>query len=268
MKNDPAFSREVVRGFYAFARGQLDEDKNVFEAFKSDPDLTRERGRVAAANFTSYSDAEKHAFLEEARQNEFFAESFLGSSSIPLAHDPDRQPLSTNDRKAIFELALASPRNMRAFGRGRGEQFAYLTATHQQETIRLIAEEKINNSPTDWIDDTVLRNEFSIGFGERLSFHIIELNHDEMATIRKLIHENAEFAEGLKNNLKSTMNQMTKEDKEKLWKQFAWLPKFARGLGVSYGLGFARLSQEEGKPFLDFGKTSEYFLEGCGYGLD
>jgi hypothetical protein len=44
MKSDPSFSKEAVRGFYAFAMGQLDEDKTVFEAFRSDPDLAREHG--------------------------------------------------------------------------------------------------------------------------------------------------------------------------------------------------------------------------------
>ena len=267
MKNDPSFSKEVVRGFYAFARGQLDEDKTVFEALRLDPDLARERGRIAAANFTSHSEGEKHAFLDEARKNEFFAEGFVGNSSVPLAHNPDRQPLAAYDRRAIFELALSSPKSMRAFGRSRGEQFAHLSTTNKRETLQLIIGAKVTDSQVEWTDDNLLRNEFSVGFGERLPFHIFELNQEDLAAIRTLIQENAEFAEGLKNNLKITMNQVGKEDNEKLWKQFAWLPKFARGLGISYGLGFARLPKEEGKPFLDFGKKSEYFLEGCGYGF-
>jgi hypothetical protein len=156
---------------------------------------------------------------------------------------------------------------MRAFGRGRGEQFAYLSATNKIETLQLIIGAKVTDSQVERIGDNVLRNEFSVGFGERLPFHIFELNQEDLAAIRRLIQENAEFAEGLKNNLNITMNQVSKEDKEKLWEQFAWLPKFARGLGISYGLGFARLSKEEGKPFSDFGKKSEYFLEGCGYGF-
>lgn len=267
MKSDRAFFKEVIRGFYAFARGQLDEDKIVFEVFGSDPDLASERGRVAAANFPSYSEKEKQLFLDEARQNEFFAEGFTGNSSVPLAHGPDRQPLAANDRKAIFELALSSPKKMRAFGRSRGEQFAYLSATNKQETVQLATGAKDIDSPIEWIDDTMLRNEFSVGFGERLPFHIFELSQEDMVTIRKLIEANAEFAEGLKNNLNITMSQASKEDKEKLWNQFAWHPKFARVLGISYGLGFARLSREEQKPFLDFGQKSEYFQEGCGYGF-
>ena len=67
--------------------------------------------------------------------------------------------------------------------------------------------------------------------------------------------------------LSVTLKQVSKEDKDKLWKQFAWIPKFARGLGISFGLGFGRVSAEDSEPFLDFAKKSEYFLEGCGYGF-
>ena len=67
MKNDPSFAKEVVWGFYATVCSQFDEDKSIFEAFKSDPELAKERGRVAAANFARYSEKEKQSFLEEVR---------------------------------------------------------------------------------------------------------------------------------------------------------------------------------------------------------
>ncbi|MDG6908412.1 MAG: hypothetical protein JRN20_21790, partial [Nitrososphaerota archaeon] len=46
----------------------------------------------------------------------------------------------------------------------------------------------------------------------------------------------------------------------------AWIPQFARGIGIGFGLGFAKLTIEMRNQILDLMETSKYFLEGCGYG--
>lgn len=271
MRADPLFAKEVVRGFYAFVQGQLDEDKKTFSSFgNANPKLMRERGRIAAANFPSYSENQKKMFLEEARNNEYFALGFVGNSSVPLSDDPDRPNLAPEYRKAIFDLALSSQKYMRAFGQSRGAQFVYLLPRDRKQTLDLIAaveSAEIADGRLERIENDALRHEFCIGFGEGLSFHVLDLKAQDLVAIRGFINECSEFVEGLKNNLNWSLGQMSEKDKEKLLKQFAWMPRFARGLGISFGLGFSKVPIEIRKPFLDFMEKSEYFFEGCGYGF-
>ncbi|MCL4517658.1 MAG: dienelactone hydrolase family protein [Thaumarchaeota archaeon] len=268
MRREPLFAKKAVTGFYAFIRGQLDEDRELFESFvNSNPELIREIGRVAAANFPSYSDSMKKMYLDESRRNEDFALGFVGNSSVALMEEPERPKLTQEERKVILDLALSSPKFMRAYGRSRGSQFVNLTKTDREQTLELIEDKAEETAATqERIADTKLRREFCSGFGEGLAFHVPGLKAEDLSAIRRLIDLNSAFAEGLKNGLNWSSGEMSEQDRDNYWKQFAWIPQFARGIGIGFGLGFAKLTIEMRNQILDLMETSKYFLEGCGYG--
>ena len=268
MKREPQFAKKVVTGFYAFIRGQLDEDKELFESFvNSNPELKREIGRVAAANFPSYSESMKKMYFGQSRRNEDFALGFVGNSSVALMEEPERPKLTQEERNEIFDLALSSPKFMRAYGRSRGSQFVNLTKTDREQTLELIEDRAEETATTrERIADAKLRREFCSGFGEGLAFHLPDLKDEDLSAIRRLMDMNPAFAEGLKNGLNWSLGEMSEQDRDKFWKQFAWVPQFARGIGIGFGLGFANLTNEMRNQILALMETSKYFLEGCGYG--
>jgi dienelactone hydrolase len=274
MKADPRFAREVVSGFYAFFQGQLKEDKTMFAALiGSNPELSKERGRVASANFPSYSEEEKEALLNAARNDPNFAEGFVGNSSAAITEERD-QKLTEKEKKAIFEIALSSPKNMFSFARSRGEVFEYLSSEDRRRTLDVGLQKTRESDKAEQtgesfgkIKDLGLLSEFNRGLAEGIALQLGNLANEDRPAIRLLIKERPEFAEGLMNGLNHTLERMRKEDETQLWDKYAWMPPFARMLGLGLGMGFARVPLDIRKQFLDFGKKNEYFQEGFGFGF-
>jgi hypothetical protein len=239
---------------------------------EENPQSSMDRGHFAAGNFLTYSENEKKTILEMARNDQDFVEGFLEYSHIPMYNDPDRnRKLTPGERKAIFKLALASPRNMRAFGRSRGKEFPYLPSQDRKRMLDLIAgsglDVPIGEGQSEKIDDDGKHRQFSRGIGEGVGFHFFQLTNEDLAVSCKLIDESTDFAEGAMNSLNCLYGSLSGQDKEKFWDQYGWKPKYARMVGITFGLGFTKMSSDDRRIFIDFVKESEYFSEGFGYGF-
>ena len=126
----------ILQNSVPFLRHQPTENTQGKE---ENPQSSMDRGHFAAGDFRTYSENEKKAVLEKALRDHEFAEGFLEYSHLPMSNDPDRnQNLTPDERKAIFKLALASPRNMRAFGRSRGKEFPYLPSQDRKRLLDLM----------------------------------------------------------------------------------------------------------------------------------
>lgn len=262
IREEPVFANGVASGFSASWENQLDEDKKYFlKLAESNKDIAEGLGGPAASNFAGRSESDKKLFLEMARKNENFARAFVRFSNYAIQTEPERPILSEEDKRKMFEIVALHPEFMRDYGFGRASHFSSLDVAGKEETLAILSREA-----TISMNDKG-RREFSQGFGEGLSFYIIELGVEEKTKIRKLIDDNEAFAEGLINSFNSTYQQkLTDEQRKEFWSRWSWVPRFAKGIGVSFGMGLSKMAEETRIRFLDFTKKSPDFAWGFGLG--
>ena len=100
-----------------------------------------------------------------------------------------------------------------------------------------------------------------------MGLNFFQLANEDLVIARKLIAERPDFAEGVMNSLNSVFGSLSEQDKNKFWDQYGWKPKYARMIGITFGLGFTKMPSDERRTFIDYVKESEFYSERFGYGF-
>ena len=109
----------------------------VFLALMQTDDIIAEGfGGPSASNFASRSGRRKKIVLKWLVNTNHLLKGFLEYSTVPIEKHLETKLLS-EDRKAIFELAISSSKNMRYFGQSRGAAFVELESEDQRLTLQL-----------------------------------------------------------------------------------------------------------------------------------